>query len=151
MVAPLLAAAAPAIVQGITGLLGGIFSGKQKSNERKWAQEDRQTKINDAEMLRPDLPRVNIESGLGPFAEMINRLMVGNASRYLGDSATAGGLDFSKILASLPNMLGGGQPQQSAQPGYANNILRKYGMEERGFPMRGMDGAGGRPGPSNWS
>jgi hypothetical protein len=152
MVAPLLAAAAPAIVQGITGLLGGFLSGGQKNKERKWAQEDRQTRINDANSLMPALARVNIEQGMGPFAEMIQRLLGGSASRYLGDSAKASGLDFTNIFGAMPSFIGGQQPMPRSlppmppgmQPGmggpggpmgrrplgdYAGSIMGKYGME----------------------
>jgi hypothetical protein len=138
-------------VQGITGLLGGFLSGGQKKKERKWAQEDRQTRINDSNSLMPNLPRVNIEQGMGSFAEMLNRLLTGSASKYLGDSAKLGNLDFASILGSFPNMI----PQQpmprsmppmppGMQPGmggpggpmgrrpmgdYPGNIMSKYGMQ----------------------
>ena len=107
LVAPLLLAAAPAIISGIAGLLGGAMSGAGKAAAAKreyetWQKKRAQEQSDVQKYLKPELGRVNYEQNAGSFGDTLDRLLMGRAGEQVSpDRASSMGLNFKDILASL--------------------------------------------------
>jgi len=145
----------PSIATGVTGLLGGYLSGKEKDKERKQAFEDwqksRKIKMADVEsMLKPKLPRYSIEKSMPQFDEAIKKIAMGTAKEKFGKKGW--GINFDDLFSSFnqketapptvpaynpvgPNrepstlLMRGGNFFPQADNQVATGIMRKYGMQ----------------------
>ena len=125
----LLATALPSLIEGGMGLLGGLFAGKEKENERKRAMEDWRTKRSEiSSSLKPEYSRYSPEKDYGTFDNLLKKLLMGGLSEsFGGDRSNDWGIDFKSLISGLGEAknptytsnptYGGSAPNMSAPPG----------------------------------
>ena len=128
----------PALISGGSSLLGSIFSGIGKSQERKQAYKDwtkqRQTRIGDVEKyLKPQIPRYSMERDLSGIDPAFKKIILGRLTDILGNERLSKwGVDPTSLLANIGMQQP--SPETSSRFGnmdipnrFADNIMNKYG------------------------
>ena len=130
---PLLAAAAiPAGIQGLTGLLGSLVApNKEKKaaelSQKNW-EKQRKTRLQDTmKYLKPSLPRYAMEKDMPVFDSLMKKLMLGGLEKSFGGGAGNMGIDFKSLLSSI------GQPASPSSMGLAGAVDQ----------FKALQGAGG--------
>lgn len=111
------AAAAPALVQGAFGLLGGLLAPSQKK-KWKWEREHLQ-KLTDQRLasidksMKPKTEYFNFAQGAPQASNLLNSLLGAKAGMYYGGAGAAPGWGGNNLSAAIQGMQA---PQRSVTP-----------------------------------
>lgn len=128
------AAAAPALVSGGLGILGGLLAPSMKK-QLSW-QREHLAKL--AEMrvgmtdkyMKPKDAYVNLAGNgqMGQLGELLSRLLAGKAQMYNGQNAGNWGISFSDVFNNLKNPSATSTPRPvtgNSMPAWAGNVGRR--------------------------
>ena len=127
-----------AIIGGGSSLIGSIFSGIGKGQERKYATQEwnrqRSARIGDVDKyMKPQLPRYSMEKDLPGIDPAFKKIILGRLTDILGNERLSKwGVDPTALLANIGMQQP--SPQTSSRFGnmdipnrFADNIMNKYG------------------------